>query len=171
MQSSAGTIENAINFAARERCYRAHSATILAGRCFRARHISRDGATCLGRVQHRLVPSPHTVRKETSKFRKMDVASKAQYVIETGHLWPKLLASVLEATHDRALAERKIRRAAELRAVKANKTTNGEESWNAVKGGTAWPFAIPLPSSVSTSKAKKKMKKNKEKKEDRASTQ
>ena len=52
MQSSAGTIENAISFAVRERCYRAHSATILAGRCFRARHISRDGVTCLGRVQH-----------------------------------------------------------------------------------------------------------------------
>ena len=119
-------------------------------------------------VQRRLVPSLHTVRKETNKFRKMDVASKAQYVIETGHLWPKLLASVLEATHDRALAERKIRRAAELRAIKANKTTNGEESWNAVKGGTAWPFAIPLPSSFSTSKTKKETKKNKEKKKDRA---
>ena len=70
-----------------------------------------------------LLLSPHTVPKEMSKFRKMDVASKTQYVIETGHLWPKLLASVLEANHDSALAERKIRRAAELRAVKANKST------------------------------------------------
>ena len=70
-----------------------------------------------------LLLSPHTVPKEMSKFRKMDVASKTQYVIETGHLWPKLLASVLEANHDFALAERKIRRAAELRAVKANKST------------------------------------------------
>ena len=70
-----------------------------------------------------MVPSPHTVRKETREFRKMDDTSKAQYVIETGHLWPKLLASVLEANHDFALAERKIRRAAELRAVKANKST------------------------------------------------
>ena len=65
--------------------------------------------------QRRLVPSPHTVRKETSKFGKMDVASKAQYVIETGHLWPKLLASVLEATHDAEQKERKSRRAAEIR--------------------------------------------------------
>ena len=34
-----------------------------------------------------MVPSPHTVRKETREFRKMDDTSKAQYVIETGHLW------------------------------------------------------------------------------------